>query len=60
MRRKLYSVDYWGHLQRDHRAEKHAAKGAGIGLMGKTLLVLGALTLLMVIILGLGAPREQR
>jgi hypothetical protein len=36
MSRKLYSIDYWGHVQRDRRAEKNAAKGAGIGLMGKT------------------------
>jgi hypothetical protein len=50
MSRKLYSIDYWGHLQRDRRAEKHAAKGAGIGLMGKSLMILGVLALLVVIV----------
>jgi hypothetical protein len=49
MSRKLYSIDYWGHLQRDRHAEKHAARGAGIGLMGKTLMILGVLALLVVI-----------
>jgi epoxyqueuosine reductase QueG len=47
--RKLYSIDYWGHVQRDRRAEKQAAKGAGIGLMGKSLMILGALALLVII-----------
>ena len=49
MGRKLYSVDYWGHAQRDRRAEKYAARGAGVGLMGKTLMMLGALALLVTI-----------
>jgi hypothetical protein len=49
MSRKLYSIDYWGHAQRDRRAEKNAAKGAGIGLMGKTLMILGAFALLVII-----------
>jgi hypothetical protein len=49
MSRKLYSVDYWGHVQRDRRAEKNAAKGAGMGLIGKTLMILGAFALLVVI-----------
>jgi epoxyqueuosine reductase QueG len=50
MSRKLYSVDYWGHLQRDRRSEKHAAKGAGIGLVGKALMLLGVLALLVIIV----------
>jgi len=38
-----------GVMQRDRRAEKNAAKGAGIGLMGETLMMLGALALLVII-----------
>lgn len=50
MSRKLYSVDYWGHVQRDRRAEKHAAKGASMGLTGKALMILGALALFVVLV----------
>jgi hypothetical protein len=48
MGRRLYSLDYRGHLHRDREAEKKS-KPVGTGWTGKVLLILAVLAIVIVI-----------